>query len=217
MIARLGSIVTFMGVLMFVAGCSEKLSTPSIVSNERVELHSETVMGHMPYEEVDEITLVTLAHGYKKYGTGPLELTMTYDPGSNGSIGPTISAALKAVQESLARKGVLNVKTDAIPAAGEPQTLIVSYDAVTAHAPANCGVMPGLEDKTTTRFISDYRLGCGIETMLAKQIARPADLRGTGVVGPTDGRRGAIVVEGYRVGTPNERIEGVERDDLASD
>lgn len=217
MIAKLGSIVISIGMVMFVAGCGGKLSTPSMMSDERVELHSETVMGHMLYEQVDEITLVTLAHGYKKYGVSPLELTMTYDPAGKQSEESKITSALKALQESLARKGVVNVKTGVIPAAGEPQTLIVSYDAVKAKAPTNCGVMPGLEDKATTRFVSEYKLGCGIETMLARQIARPADLRGTGVVGPSDGRRGAIIVEGYRAGTPNERIEGVERDDLASD
>ena len=218
MFAKFLSITISMVLVLSAAGCSNRLTTPTNLSNERVELQSETVMGHMPYHEVDEITLVSVAHSYKKYGVSPLELTMTYDPNDQKSKTNIVSKALDELKASLAKKGLTNVKTDIIPAAGEPQTLIISYDAVTAHAPSNCGTMPGLRDKKTTRFLNDYKLGCGIESMLAQQIARPADLMGNGSIAEhSDGRRGAIVVEGYRIGAPNERIEGVERDDLSSD
>ena len=58
--------------------------------------------------------------------------------------------------------------------------------------------MPGLEDGLTTEKIGDYRFGCSVDTMLAKQIYRPADLQGSAGADDGDGRRASNSVEYYR-------------------
>lgn len=51
----------------------------------------------------------------------------------------------------------------------------------------------------TERDLGPYKFGCGIDMMLARQVARPADLQGRGgeVMGVNDGRRITNVVETY--------------------
>jgi len=54
-----------------------------------------------------------------------------------------------------------------------------------------------------------YKLGCSTETLFARQIARPKDLKGQGTTDAnTDGRRSANIVEGYRTGVQNESLGG---------
>ena len=55
----------------------------------------------------------------------------------------------------------------------------------------------------------DYKLGCTIETVFSRQIARPKDLKGRPNTDPTSsGRRASNVVEDYRTGVPNEPMGG---------
>lgn len=69
---------------------------------------------------------------------------------------------------------------------------------VHAAAPAGCRNMPGFDDGLTSEKIGDYRFGCSVDAMVAKQIYRPADLQGNAGHDLGDGRRATSGVEYYR-------------------
>ena len=55
----------------------------------------------------------------------------------------------------------------------------------------------------------EYKLGCTVDTIFARQIARPKDLNGQGGSGtPTEGRSATNIIDAQRSGALNEPLEG---------
>jgi type IV pilus biogenesis protein CpaD/CtpE len=77
--------------------------------------------------------------------------------------------------------------------------------------------MPGLYSNETGRFIGDYKFGCGVETVFAKQIARPSDLEGRSEMGMRDARRDSVILENYSSGAVQQPLDGIDRSDLAAE
>lgn len=149
---------------------------------------------------------------------------MTYDPKSKDFTAMKALHTLKGVEEKLAKKGLGNLKLDTLAVEGQQPSLMVMYPSTHAQAPSDCGAMPGLNDNITGReLLEPYKFGCGVETMLARQIYRPADLKGRGgeVMGPSSSRRISSVMETYH--TLNEAQaagalgETLEREDLGTE
>ena len=204
-----------------VAGCTQ--STPSMMNTSKPELVSETHIEQIPSENVDDIAIAILADQYSRFGNGPLELTMTYDPKSKNYTAMKARHSLSSVKAKLAKKGITNVKLDTLAVEGETPSLMVMYPSVVAQGPSDCGVMPGLEDYQTTRHIGMYQFGCATETLLAKQVARPSDLQGRGgnVMGVNEGRRITNVMETYHTLNEDQAAgaltETLERDGLQAE
>ena len=192
------------------------MNSPSMLSNAPMQLSKTTMMEQVKFSDLNDNVLSALATHYTKAGTSALDLTMTYDPSSSSFTAMTAVHELRHVKQALAKKGVTNVvtQTQAIPN-GTP-SLLVSYDMVQALAPLGCKTMPGLYREQTTRFLGDYKFGCSVDTMIAKQIAHPADLAGNSAMGENSGRRQAAITGGHLRGDPKDPILGVERGDLVS-
>ncbi|MEM9469895.1 MAG: CpaD family pilus assembly lipoprotein, partial [Pseudomonadota bacterium] len=124
---------------------------------------------------------------------------------------------LKEIKSKLARKNVTQVLTETFAVEGAQPALMISFDSVHAQAPSDCDVMPGIEKEGTTRFLGEYKFGCTVETMLARQVARPADLEGvSGLDNTSGGRREANAIESYAAGTPREPLDIIGRDNIGS-
>lgn len=202
-------------VLLFLGACAPQ-STPSMMNVSPVELVYETTMEQVPLNEMNDVTYAMVASQYSQKGNGSLDLTMTYDPKSKNFTAMKAVHALKSAEKSLQLKGVHNITKQTLPVPDGKPSLMVSYDTVRAQAPSDCGNMPGLNTNETSRFIGDYKFGCGIETLLAKQIARPSDLAGNDQMDVRSARRDSVIINDYSKGVPNQRLEGIERDDLVS-
>ncbi|MCB1530999.1 MAG: hypothetical protein H6853_04415 [Rhodospirillales bacterium] len=189
---------------LVLGGCIHQ-STPSMMNTSRAELVSQTSMEQVPLSGVDDGYLSSLAAQYDRYGDGPIDLTMTYNPKSKSFTSMKAVSELARINRTLAQKGIVNVKTATMPVEGEEPVLMVSFDTVHAQAPSDCGEMPALRDHNTSRDINGYRFGCGVETMLARQISRPGDLRGKETTGSADARRATSIVEVHRTVDP-ERV-----------
>lgn len=207
----------FMVMAVFATGmlsaCSGQ-STPTMMNVSPIELVHETVVEQVPLKHLNDGTLTALAQQYHAYGRGNVDLTMTYDPVSKDFTAMKAIHELKRVQATLKKKGVHNVTAQTLAVPDGQASLMVSFDIVRAQAPTGCGVMPGLNNNETSRFLGDYKFGCGIESLLAKQIARPSDLEGTSDMGSRSARRDSIMLEGYSAGVQRTPLEGIDRSDI---
>lgn len=197
-----------------ITGCTQ--TTPSMMNTSSVELSRETVVEQVALENINDGLLSTLASHYSSTGSGPLELTMTYNPTSRSFTAMGAVNELKQINQALRYKGVKNVITQTLAVPEGKPSLMVSYDTVLAHAPSDCAPMPGLANNLTGRDLGTYKFGCGVESMLAQQIARPSDLEGNDGLGTRGAERDVNVLRDYALGVPREPLEGIEREDLTS-
>lgn len=196
--------------------CSPQ-TTPTMMSTSPVELSRETVVEQILATQINDVNLLTMAEQYRNNGNGPLDLTMTYNPKSRSFTAMSALHDLKRIKETLRSKGVTNVSTQTLAVPEGKPSLIVSYDVIRAQAPSDCAPMPGLDNNETGRFIGDYKFGCGTESLIAKQIARPSDLEGNSDLASHGAQRGSIILDRYKLATPKESLDGVERGDISND
>ena len=201
------TVLAMIMVVMVLTGCD--LHEETTLSQNRVQVQEEHFSDKMPVSSLNDAALRGLASHYTKHGDGPLALTVTYDPKSKTGNAMHASDAAAKLVSGLRTKGVSNVQANILPVkdSGSEMQALVSYTSYNALAPKDCSLMDGYEN-TNINNDEDYRLGCTIDTVFAKQIARPKDLKGNTNSGITDGRRMANSVESYRTGIPNEPLGG---------
>ena len=192
-----------------ITACAEQ-HTPSMMNYEPLRVAEETVIDQIPAASINDSTIAMMADHYTKHANGPMDLTMTYNPKSRSFGKYSAGKKLKMVESKLRAKGIDTIYTNTMPVPNGDPMLVISYDTLKAMAPADCGKTPGLHDYQTGRFIEEYRFGCGVETMFAKQITNPSDLYGKSDMGERDGRRESVVTEPHMAGVPNTPIQGVE-------
>ena len=202
--------------IMVFSACTPQ-STPSMMNTAPIRLSHETVVEQIPLKDIDESRLSLLSQNYHRYGNGAVDLTMTYDPAAQNYTAMNAIHTLEQTEKTLRQKGVHQVYAQTMPVKSGKPVLMVSYNVARALAPAGCSDMPGLYDNKTGRDIGDYRFGCGVDGLIARQLARPSDLEGRSAMGARDGRREAVILDGYAAGVPRETLEGVERADLSAE
>jgi type IV pilus biogenesis protein CpaD/CtpE len=198
-------------------GACSPFTSPTSMNLNSAQLSREMVVEQIPMTAVTENKLNELADEYASNATGPLDLTLSYDPRSQSYTAMSALNDLKDIKAALHSKGVESINTQTLAVTNAKPLLMVNYDTITAHGPANCTDLPGLNDNETGRFIEGYKFGCSTETLIAKQIARPADLEGNDDLGQRSARREVTVVEPNAAGVRNQRLQGVERDMIASE
>ncbi len=180
------------------------------ITENRVQVIEERFVEEIPLTDATPGYASGLARHYEKHGDGPVDLSVTYDPHSRSNTAMNASQSAARLAKNLRSEGVLNVKADILPLqdSGDESVVVVSYMSYRAEPPKDCTTMSGFDD-TDISHDADYRLGCTVETIFAKQIARPKDLMGQGRIDPTtDGRRAGNIGELYRGGMGNESLEG---------
>ncbi len=192
------------------SGCN--LYAPTSISENKVQVQSEVFTRDALLVEVNDTFIAELARNYTKHGGGTLDLVITYDPKSYRNTAMTATNKIADIAGSLRDYGVRNINAGIMPikSQGDEAHLLISYNSFTASAPKGCdSLLPGMENGSTSEYNKDYKLGCSIETMLARQVAKPSHLLGRGATGePTDGRAASNIVDFYRMGAPNESLEG---------
>ena len=193
---KTGIVFLLMGASLLV-GCARQ-STPSMMNTTRPQLVSETALQQVPVKNASAGYLAKLADNYERYGASTVQLSLAYDPAAKDYSAVQAFKDLARIKSGLEANGVRGITAETVKADGSEPTLLVSYDAVKAAAPAGCRTMPGFEDGLTTGKIGEYRFGCSIDSLLAKQVYRPSDLAGNDGYEGGDGRRAANSVEYYR-------------------
>ncbi len=193
-----------------ITGCNTMYSPPTITEN-RVQVREESVFEDVALYHVNDEYLAALAAHYDRHGGSPMDLIVTYDPRSYRNTAMKATNKVSDIAGALRGHGVDNLKPSVLPVKGQGDEarLIISYNAYSAHAPKGCpDYMPGL-DGGPLDDNPDYKIGCSVETLMARQVARPADLLGRGASDmDTDGRSATNIVDLYRSGIQNPSLEG---------
>lgn len=203
--------------LALVTACD--LSEPTWVNSSRVEVHEEGFKDSFDTANLDKGTLRAIGVNYYRYGNGPMDVTVSYDPQSKTNNKQKADKEARRIETELRGYGVKNVKvtTASVTSAGDKSMALISFPALIAKPPQDCGYMPGYMNAQTEvpnygeGEPQGYRIGCTVETMIAKQIARPGDLMGRpGFETDADGRRAEAVIweRGYYGPKSNAPLDG---------
>lgn len=197
----------FLTAVIALSGCS--LDEPTKITQNRVQVQQEKFIEELPVETVDAEMVAAMGSHYYKHGAGPVDLSVVYDPKSSTNTAMKANNELVRISNLLRKNGIKNVRANILPVQGNQASVaVISYTSYTTQPPKDCGVLAGVEN-TNIEVDADYKLGCTIETVYSKQIARPKDLAGHSQEDETtDGRRGSNIVEIHRTGQPNEPLGG---------
>lgn len=150
-------------------------------------------------------TLAALAGDYLRFGDGTMEMMIAYDPRDPANNARRAAQHAERIADGLRHEGVVApiIETMPVKGLGARSITYVNYRKVEASAPESCvETMPGMDHRDVKPMSKDYQYGCTVETLVARQISRPGDLRGREGIGGGDGRRGAALQEGVRSGAP---------------
>lgn len=193
------------------------MNSPTWVNQNRVEVHEDQFTDTFETEKMNKGLIRAVANYHYRFGNGPLNLVVGYDPKSKTNTMSKANSEAVRISDELRRNGVKDISVQTIALAGTQDRSLttVTFPAVVAKAPAKCGMIPGYNTATTVpetgQGPAPYELGCTIETLMAQQISRPADLLGRkGFETNADGRRQEAVVgsRGYYGDKSYESLDG---------
>lgn len=198
--------------LVGLTACSQ--NAPSQLTGKRIMTAQQNMFqGLYDTPMFGEAQAASIANAYYKTGTGPVSITVYYDPAVKAG-----NAALEAGKHAgriaalIRGQHVTDIDTSIRqigPFQEFPATLI-TFDTLTVVEP-DCEMIPGLYGTPTDwKKAETYEFGCTNERMFARQIARPKDVAGHAGLDNEDGRRASNIIETHRSGVPNQAIEGQE-------
>lgn len=192
------------------AGCD--MYEEGHINTTKIQVQEEQYSDDVPVSEVNEAYIDELASRFYKHGGGQMDVTVTYDPHSKSNTAMRAGDKAANIISALRAAGVNDLKGGVLPVndQGDAAHLLVSFSSYTAHAPEGCDEATGLGSRSKEADLNpDYKIGCSVQTLMAKQVARPSDLLGKDNDDHlTDGRAASNIVDTYRVGAPNKPLEG---------
>ena len=212
-------IILALSSVLLLSGCTSLVESDTWVNQAgRAQVSEDQFTDAFDTAKLDASMIHAIGNYYERFGNGTMNVVVSYDPKSNINTRVKAERALKSIQSGLAQNGVRDVKGDlsAMNGSGDVSTTLVSFPALVASAPQGCGMMPGYTDPSQdipndTNIKPPYGYGCTVETLLAKQVARPSDLMGKqGFETNGDGRRTERVIStrGYYGDTANKKLNG---------
>ena len=210
--------VTVLGCVALLSGLSAcSVESESWVNSNRLEIHNDQFTDTVPTEHMNEGLYHAIGEYYYRFGNGKLTALVSYDPNSKVNTKAKAEKAADKLRDGLAENGVRDAEVSIVasPATGDVSTTLITFPAITAMAPQDCGTMPGYQQpndiQSNPSAKPDYRFGCTVETLLARQVSRPSDLLGKqGFNNNSDARRQERVLStrGYYGDKPNAPLQG---------
>lgn len=202
--------------VMALAACAELDPKATRLNPHRAGITEGTYVRRIDADLLDNETLDRIGEEYYRHGAGLVNVTVTYDPASRDNTALTAQRTGARIANDLRVRGVRDIDVDVLPVKGggpDHAEVLLTFTRLGAAAPEACDEMPGM---VTPRTISEeedlggYRLGCSIEGLIVRQLARPADLAGRPDPNrDSDGTRASeILLEGYLSGKQNEPLQG---------
>lgn len=204
----------FAAALTFLLGACDN-TTPSQLKTGDIRLQREMKTSVLYSAEAGKIDMI--ADDFRQNGEGSIRAVMGYLAGN-----PLQEAEVKrqgnAYKKAFANAGVENLQVEYVGVSEKARTgyAVFSYPAMVAHAPADCAPITGYDGADSRSVADGYAFGCESKTIISKMISRPADLLGRAGMPDGDSRREGTIVEKYKSGTPNAKMQGVNASALGS-
>lgn len=199
--------VTGLMILGLLTACTMK--EPTKFTSNKMRVGEDHQITSLETASVNEGTLSALADHYKRYGDGPLMVTVSYGDGADGYTAMTASDKAAALVADLRKKGIRDVRTSITSSGfGNNSLTKFEYSYLYAAAPEGCDDIRNINDESAEAYMG-YQMGCETYSAMAKQIVRPEDLLGRDALDTPSGRRLSNQTEGYKSGVQNEPLEGV--------
>lgn len=195
--------------LTLLAAC--EMTAPSHINASPIRVTAQTYSETMPATAFTPETAKLIGKDFRMQGQGPVDVTVVY--GLNGTDKKAMSDA-RRIGALLEQQGVGPVTLSTLPVneKGRGYDLMLTFKRVKAHPPADCGGHPAddraqISGNDNGRFES-YRYGCGIDSYVAQQVARPRDLLGSDQMDSPDGSHYGNILKDYRDGKPAKDLKG---------
>lgn len=193
------------------------VSTPSQLSVRQVQLKEEVKTTTFDARSLDSDAINGIASDYSRNGRGKVSLTLSYDASGAGA---QMRAKKQATHwlNAFRQNGVNDMEVDyvAMTDSAYAGQAIVSYTALVASPPKDCGRIPGYQGAETLAGAEGYGIGCETAAMLSKMVADPSDLMGKAGTPDDDSRRQGAVVENYKLGKQNQKLQGMNASAIGS-
>lgn len=203
---KLSALMLLTAAAMGLSACA--LDTPSQMQREKIEVVQKDHEVIFVTDEIVSDDIATLRDHYIQRGSGPIHLTVTYDPRSRDNTAMMASNNAGQIKSMMEKMGAQRVMSGILPLkdAGSVSKTVISYDIYEARAPKDCELMHGIEGEMTA-INKDYKFGCSHDIFLARQIASPQDLLGEAKKDTASARRHSNWIPGYNDGAPNEPLQ----------
>ena len=206
---RLTHLLLALGFALTLPACSQSMYTAGTLTPTRAQVAEEQYYHKIHTSELAGLNRHALIDHHAEYGEGAAHIIGFYDPKAGNQ--KEVRAKVNCLSNSF-RKAGADVYNELLPLSGQ-SNLAVSYNYVTAKGPRDCTTMAGYAH-TDIGNNGDYRMGCTVETLIARQVSNPRDLLGQehdDVL--SDGRSAASIVNTYRQGAQNEPLGGFQASD----
>jgi type IV pilus biogenesis protein CpaD/CtpE len=182
---------------VFLSACDANkpwLMEPSKLTPNQVSLVQSRYIAKKPLADFTSDDVKIAAKTYKRNGAGPLYVVIAHSDTAKGDT----SQRTAQLATDLERAGInaRDIVSSTVPLTTQTPIALIAFDTLEAQKPEGCTLgMPGVASLPGQESDFDYKLGCGVKDNIAKQIAKPKDLKGVaGLGGTTDGERAANIV-----------------------
>lgn len=211
---RLGLI----GAMTLVLSACEMTSS-SMMSTSPITVEEKQNSVMMQIDDLTPAAVAELSKGYRRNGQGPVEVIVLYPAEGSEVLAENEAGRIAA---DLRDAGIGSVTPSSLPIddmrkAGQ---VIVRYTELVAHAPQGCEVHPGdsragiLDSKNG--YFPNYRFGCGVDSYIAGQVARPSDLLGDDDIAPVEASRPTAQGKDFRDGKAFKDLKGTNASELST-
>lgn len=194
-----------LAMMFMTSGCD--MTTPSQVSINKIRVRDKTFTQTLNADHVDKLQVASAAQDILHSGSSDAALLMPYAEGGESKAWRIGNAYKKAFEA----RGITHLTLNVVPMEkGQPvKEAVLSYEGLTALAPADCERMLGYQGGDTLQNADAYRYGCETEANLSKMVANPSDLLGTAPHAKGDSKRNGAIIDSYMTGKPNQQLKGM--------
>jgi pilus biogenesis lipoprotein CpaD len=205
------------GVAVLLAAC--QMTTPSMISTAPITVEEKQNSVMLPIDDLTPAAISELSKDYRRDGQGAVEVIVLYPAGGSEVLAENEAGRIAA---TLRDAGIGQVTPSSLPIddmrkAGQ---VIVRYTQLVAHAPAGCDTHPadsrGQILGSDDGYFPNYRFGCGIDSYIAGQVARPSDLLGDDDIAPAEASRPTAQGKEFRDGKPVKDLKGTNASELST-
>lgn len=216
--SRLKYMILSSCVIAALSAC--EMTSESRISTSPITVEEHQVDQMMPIGAVTIDVARNLANHYAQYGQGPVSVLVLYAAESSEQSAQQNANRIAATLKQ-AGIGVVNTETIPVNDITKSGQVRLSYTSLSTKAPKDCPIHPadsraGLGASQDGLF-PNYRFGCGVDTYIAGQVARPSDLLGKDNIDNAAGERGSAQLRDYREGKAFKELKGTNASELKTE